>query len=91
MMAPVREPLPTLDLVTLQLNLVATINGRFDALEWRFANLERIFFGDAEDGEAASDSKGSTPASPDTNGKRRKVQKSAEENDKRKKPSSSQD
>jgi len=79
MMAPVREPLPTLDLATLQANLMATINGRFDALERRFADL----FGDAspaQDGDASSDSENSSPASSDTVGKRRKLEKSDEEN-----------
>jgi hypothetical protein len=93
-MAPLNEPLPTLDLETLQENLVATINGRFDALERRFANLERDLFGDASsalDGEASSDSDNSSPAPPDSNGKRRMLEKSAEEKDKRKKSSSSQD
>lgn len=74
MMAPVREPQPTLDLATLQANLMATINRRFDALERRFADLERDVFGNAspaQDGEASSDSEISSPASSDTKRKRR--------------------
>jgi hypothetical protein len=86
MMAPSIEPLPTLDLESLQENLLATINGRFDALERRIADQERGL--PAQDGEAASDSDDS---SPDSNGKRRKLEKSAEEDDKKKKPSSSLD
>jgi len=38
---PTYQPSPTLDLVTLQNNLMATINGRWDAFEKRFAEMEK--------------------------------------------------
>lgn len=66
--APAQVPL---DLASLQANLTATINGRFDALEARLANFEYEFLGGMSFAEEAYEEDSSDEAAPSTSQEKR--------------------